>query len=152
MNPEPQIPLAAPAPGGWLAETWRFAKAQVSSGAATLVDWALVTSTIALGMHYLVSVAIGAVAGAVTDFSIKRSWVFEARAGLLRGQAWRYAAVSLLSLAWNELLAYAAVDGMGFPKIPGVIGASIVVGAAWNYPMHRLFVFRRPEAESSTEG
>jgi putative flippase GtrA len=27
--------------------------------------------------------------------------------------------------------------------VPGVIAASIVVGVAWNYPLHRLYVFRR---------
>jgi len=146
---EPESP---PPHASWVSEAWKFAKAQVSAGAATFVDWALLSATIAAGVHYLVAVAIGAVAGAVTDFSIKRHWVFEARAGMVGAQAWRYAAVSLLSLAWNELLSFAAVDGLGLPKIPGVIAASILVGAVWNYPMHRLFVFRRPRAETSTEG
>ena len=147
------LELAAPRPSR-LAEAWRFAKAQLSSGAATFVDWLLVTGTIAVGgkRTYLAAVALGAVAGAVTDFAIKRHWVFDAHDAGWKGQAARYAAVSLASLAWNELLAYAAVDGLGLPAIPGVIGASIVVGAVWNYPMHRLFVFRRPAAESSTEG
>jgi len=154
-EPPPANPPAAPATSsGWLSETWQFLKGQVSAGAATFIDWALVTSTIlVLGdRSYPLAVALGAVAGAITDFLIKRHWVFEARADVWHGQAMRYVIVSLASLAWNELLSWVAVDHLGLPAIPGVIGAAVLVGAAWNYPMHRLFVFRRAEAETSTEG
>lgn len=150
-----QTPVPAPAvpPRGGLIEFWRFVRAQVATGAATAVDWLLVTGTIALlgGRSYPLAVALGALAGAGTDFSIKRAWVFEPSGGLWHGQAFRYALVSAASLAWNELLSWAAVDGLHLPAIPGVIGASILVGAAWNYPMHRLFVFRRPAGETPTE-
>jgi putative flippase GtrA len=138
--------------GNRAAEAWKFAKGQVSAGAATFVDWAAVSSSIWLGLHYLLAVPLGHVLGGLTDFAIKRTWVFHARAGRVQGQAWRYAVASLSSLAWNELLSWAAVGGLGLPKIPGVIGAAIFVGVAWNYPMHRLFVFRRPAEQSSTEG
>lgn len=152
-TPPESMPVPVAVPGGWWAESWRFLKAQVSSGAATLVDWLLVTATIgSLGARsYPLAVALGALAGAGTDFSIKRRWVFDARADVWHAQAWRYALTSAVSLAWNELLSWVAVDRLHLPAIPGVIGASILVGAAWNYPMHRLFVFRRAAGESSTE-
>ena len=47
----------------------------------------------------------------------------------------------MLSLGWNLLIAFVLVHWMHVAPIPGVIGASIVVGVLWNYPMHRLFVF-----------
>ena len=97
------------------------------------------------------AVALGALAGGITDFTIKRSWVFHAGRGGLRGQLGRYLLVSGASLAWNELLTYLVVSQLHAPKIPGAIGVSIIVGFAWNYPMQRAFVFRRG-SESSTEG
>jgi hypothetical protein len=30
--------------------------------------------------------------------------------------------------------------------VPGVIAASLVVGFAWNYPLHRFYVFRHGPA------
>ena len=125
------------------SETIKFVEGQLSAGAATFVDWALLSTVIALGAHYAIAVAVGAVAGACTDFSIKRGWVFKARAGGLPGQMWRYLLVSGASLAWNELLTFVAVSKLHLPAIPGAIGASVIVGAVWNYPMHRAFVFRR---------
>lgn len=125
------------------SELIRFLRGQLSAGAATFVDWALLSLTIALGAHYAIAVAVGAVAGAATDFSIKRGWVFGAAQGALPRQMWRYLLVSGASLAWNELLTFVAVDLLHAPAIPGAICASVIVGAAWNYPMHRAFVFRR---------
>lgn len=132
-------------------ETWRFVKGQVSAGAATAVDWLIVTGCIHFDLaHYTVAVALGALAGAVTDFAIKRGWVFDHGGASIHGQIWKYVLVSAASLAWNELLSVLAIELLHLPKIPGVLAAAIVVGAAWNYPMHRLFVFRRAR-ESSTE-
>ena len=98
---------------------------------------------IALNVYYLVAVVCGAVVGAITDFSIKKYWAFEARTGKIPIEALRYAVVSLISAGLNCLLAYGVVEGLGAPKTPGVIGASLAVGFVWNYPMHRWYVFRR---------
>ena len=54
----------------------------------------------------------------------------------------RYLWVSAVSLAVNLPVAYGLVDGLGIPAVPGVIAASILVGVAWNYPLHRWYVFR----------
>jgi putative flippase GtrA len=94
-------------------------------------------------VHYLYAAAAGALAGALTDFSVKKWWVFHADEGKLKGQAFRYALVSAASAGLNCLLAYGLVAGLGAPEIPGVIAASIVIGFSWNYPMHRLYVFGR---------
>jgi putative flippase GtrA len=124
-----------------LRELRRFFKAQASSGIATAVDWALMASLIALGVHYLWAVVCGAVVGAITDFAVKKWWVFEAKKGKIPVEALRYALVSAISAGLNCLLAFGLVDGLRAPKTPGVIAASLVVGFVWNYPMHRLYVF-----------
>lgn len=123
-------------------EIGRFFKGQLSSGIATIFDWGLMTGLILAGVHYLYAVVCGAGAGAITDFSVKKWWVFGARRERMKGQALRYAVVSAISAGLNCLLAYGLVDGVGIHENIGVIIASTVVGFAWNYPLHRLYVFR----------
>jgi putative flippase GtrA len=129
-------------------EIGRFFKGQLSSGIATIVDWGLMTGLILAGVHYLYAVVCGAVAGAITDFSVKKWWVFKAKRERVKGQALRYAVVSAISAGLNCLLAYGLVDGLGIHENIGVIIASTIVGFAWNYPMHRLYVFR-PQPKGS---
>lgn len=133
--------------GAWLglpAESGRFLRANASSGVATALDWSLVTTLIAwAGAHYLVAAAAGAVAGAATDFSLKRQWAFARDdMGTLPAEGLRYLLVSGASLGVNLLLSWGLVEGLGAPPVLGVIGASILVGLLWNYPLQRWFVFR----------
>ncbi len=135
---------AVPGSEPLLAEVGRFVRANLSSLVATGVDWALATAAILAGGHYLAAAAAGAGAGAVTDFLLKRHWAFPGPGkGGLGGEAMRYLAASGSSLAWNVGAAWALVSGARLPEVPGVILASVVVGIAWNYPLHRLWVFRR---------
>ena len=130
---------------GLAAEVGRFLRSNAASGAATALDWALVTALVAGGFHYLVAAAAGALAGAVTDFLLKRHWAFGRRVlGSTGREAVRYLLVSASSLLWNLLVAWVLVDRLGAPPVPGVIAASVLVGVAWNYPLHRLYVFRTP--------
>ncbi len=128
---------------GLAAEARRFVRANLSSAIASGIEWLLVTGLVVTGTHYLLAAALGAVTGAVIDFSLKRHWAFDRarRAGVGR-EGVRYLAVSAASLALNVAAAYALVDGLGAPAVPGVIAASLLVGFAFNYPLHRLYVFR----------
>lgn len=124
-------------------EILRFLKGQVASGIATAVDWGLMTILIFAGVYYITAAVIGAVAGAITDFSVKKWWVFDAsKRESTEVQVARYALVSAIGAALNAGLAYLLVDGLHIHQNVGVIMASTVVGFAWNYPMHRLYVFR----------
>lgn len=126
-----------------VVEVRRFFKGQISSAIATALDWGLMTVLIFAGVHYLIAVALGALVGAITDFSVKKWWAFRAKRESIAGEAARYAFVSAAGAALNVALSYVLVDGLGIHKNIGVIFASTVVGFAWNYPMHRLYVFRR---------
>jgi putative flippase GtrA len=125
------------------AEVARFVRANLASGIASGVEWLLVTGLVVVGVHYLVAASAGAVTGAAMDFSLKRHWAFDRahRAGVGR-EGVRYLWVSAASLALNLPVAYGLVDGLRLPAVPGVIGASILVGVGWNYPLHRWYVFR----------
>ncbi len=128
---------------GLAAEIGRFVRANLSSTIASGLDYLLVTGLVLAGVHYLAAATAGAVTGAVADFSLKRHWAFHrAVKGTVQREGLRYLAVSGASLALNLALAYALVDGLRLPAVPGVIAASLVVGLAWNYPLHRYYVFR----------
>jgi putative flippase GtrA len=130
---------------GAAAEIGRFVRANLSSTIASAVDYVLVTVLVLAHAHYLVAATAGAASGALTDFSLKRYWAFDrAEKGLVHHEGLRYLLVSAASLALNLALAYAFVDGLGAPAVPGVIAASLVVGFVWNYPLHRYYVFRAP--------
>lgn len=123
-------------------EIARFLKGQVSSGIATAIDWGLMTALIFAGIYYVVAAAAGATAGAITDFSVKKWWVFDAdRRQSLEKQAAKYALVSGTAAILTAALSYLLVDGLHIHKNIGVIVASTIVGFGWNYPMHRLYVF-----------
>ena len=134
----------------WRKELVAFLKSQLASGAATSVDWVLMTVLIFAGLYYLLAICAGAIAGAITDFCVKRWWAFRSANAPLRRSALRYTAVSASSAALNCGLAYVLVEFVGAPKVPSAIVASLVIGLLWNYPMHRLFVFeahpKQPEA------
>jgi putative flippase GtrA len=133
----------APARRGLLAELGRFVRANLASGVASGVEYVLVTFLVLVPVHYLYAATAGAVTGALIDFSMKRWWAFDrTHRGSVHGEGLRYLAVSATSLAMNLLASYALVDGVGLHPVPGVIAASIVVGAIWNYPLHRYYVFR----------
>ena len=123
-------------------EIARFLKGQVSSGVATALDWGLMTTLIFSGVYYVIAAVSGAVAGAITDFSVKKWWVFDAaRRQSLERQAAKYALVSATAAALTAALSYGLVDGLHIQKNIGVIVASTIIGFGWNYPMHRLYVF-----------
>ncbi len=145
-------------PRGLAAEVGRFVRANLSSTLASGVEYALVTGLVILRVHYLWAATAGAVSGAVTDFSLKRHWAFQReRKGALHREGLRYLLVSAVSLLLNLGLSYLLVDGLHIHPVPGVIGASIVVGFAWNYPLHRYYVFKgarppsRPRRDETSE-
>lgn len=126
----------------FVLEVRRFIRANASTSLATGIEWILVSVLVGSHVSYLIAAAFGSLVGAVMDFSLKRQWAFIRRGtGSLRAESARYVAVSAISLGLNLAVAYLLVHMLHVMAVPGVIAASIVVGALWNYPTHRLFVF-----------
>lgn len=133
---------------GLAAEIGRFVRANFSSTVASGLEYLLVTGLVLARLHYLAAATVGAVTGAVTDFSLKRHWAFDRRAkGAVHHEGLKYLVVSAASLVLNLACAYALVDGLHLHAVPGVIAASVVVGFVWNYPLHRYYVFRTSEPD-----
>ncbi len=132
-------------------ELLTFAKAQLSTGAATLAEWALVWVLTASGVYYVLAAIAGALCGGLLDFSIKKWWVFSTARRFAAGEALRYALVSGLSALLFGAAVFAFVDGLRLRMPIAVVAASIFVGMFWNYPLQRFFVFSGARsARSST--
>jgi putative flippase GtrA len=87
----------------------------------------------------------------VTNFLLGRRWIFEAGTGAAGDQAARYVAVSVTSLFLNAAGEYALADRLGLQFQVARVIVAVIVSAAWNFPMHRYFVFatdRRPPPHS----
>ena len=84
---------------------------------------------------------IAAFCGAVTNFTINRSFTYRATRNPVRSQLWRFALVSACSLGLNT------VGEFLFLKIPHLhyvlarVITSTIVSNVWNYPLLRFFVF-----------
>ena len=133
--------MTAAASGKTAREVLRFVKAQLSTGAATLAEWACVWALTATGVWYVVAAVGGAILGALLDFSIKKWWVFDTTRQSAAVQGVRYALVSGVSALLFGAAVYALVDGLHLRMPVAVVAGSMCVGIFWNYPLHRFFVF-----------
>jgi putative flippase GtrA len=120
-----------------------FSRAGVSALVATLMDFGTLVGVVeGLHLHYPAGVALGAFAGACSNFFLNRHWAFEAGSLPLPGQAFRYALVSAGSLGLNVLGVTIWTEGAQVPYIASKILTAILVGVLYNYPLHRNFVYR----------
>ena len=132
---------------GFLAS---FSRSQVAASLATVVDFGLVFLLVELfKVWYVLATALGALAGAVTNFLLNRHWSFRAAHRAWHGQAVKYGLVSGGSLGLNTLGVYVATDGFGLHYAASVILVSLVVGFAYNFPLQRYFVFHHRGAHES---
>ncbi len=119
------------------------AKQQTAALAATLVDYLVMAACASgAGMSAAAATACGALVGMFVGFTLGRRWVFEAVEASAMTQAWRYFAVSLVSLVANAA-GEAALVGAGLHYLAARPVISTAVGLGWNLPMQQLFVFRR---------
>lgn len=122
---------------------------QFSALVATALDYAVMIGCVSLlGLSPVWGTVLGALVGAVTNFTLGRRWVFNAQKGQLAGQALRYALVSGVSLLGNAAAVW-LLGRAGMHYILARVLGSIVVGLCWNFPMHRHFVFRSAPARAS---
>jgi putative flippase GtrA len=123
----------------WLALIGRH---QVGSIVATTVDFTTMILLVELArLSPVLGTALGATAGAVTNFTMGRHWIFAAAGGALAPQAVRYALVSGASAGWNTLGEHVLYDLAGVRYVAARTMVAIVVSLVWNFPLQRWFVF-----------
>ena len=147
--PLPATPSAdAAGPQRAWTDTWRtLGRHRRGAIAATIADFAtMIVLVEAARLSPEAATPIGAVAGAVTNFTLGRAWIFRRHTGHWATQASRYALVSAASAGWNTL-GEQLVHGMGHVQyVVARAMVSFVVSLLWNFPMQRAFVFRERRA------
>ena len=126
------------------SELFVVLKATLSSGAATLADGvAYQLLLFVLPAHYGLVAAVGALAGAVVNFTINRHYTFAKSAERALPQAARYAAVSLATFFALRLLLAGTIEGLGWSPRIAWLPAKLLAFALVSYPAQRLWVFSR---------
>ncbi len=115
---------------------------QAASAMSAAVDFGVMIACVSgLGLGPVAGTVWGASAGALTNFSLGRHWIFEAHERAWAPQALRYAAVSAASLGLNAAGEYLVAVRLGVAYVAARALTAVVVSLAWNLPMQRRFVF-----------
>jgi len=125
-----------------------FGKAQVSSFIGGIVDYLIMISiTEFFGVHYILSIAIGGLAGAVVNFSINRHWAFRSKevpyecSG--RRQLLRFCLVVINSIVLKSTGTWFFTSFMKIDyKISRII-TDLIVSIIFNYMLQRHWVFKK---------
>jgi len=101
-----------------------------------------------VGIGPVPATALGAFGGAVTNFTMNRTFTYRAASIAMRRQVWKFALVSGASLGLNTLGMYLLHGVAGMQYLLARVIASVIVSNGWNYPMLRFFVFSNPSARA----
>ena len=131
----------AAAPGdeltGWFQRAW------VASAVATVVDYGTFTLLLeVVGIYTGTSRALGALVGAVTNFTLNKLYTFKSRQNSVLVEVPRYAAISLTSLLLNTVGVILLTEGLRWNPLLAAALVGVLVSLCWNLPLHRIFVFR----------
>jgi putative flippase GtrA len=119
-----------------------FLKAQASSLTATAVDY-LVTFLLQILFHWSMPASIlGTVSGGVVNFTMNRSWVFEARGKKIQSQAIKYILVWIGNLILVTVGVFVLIKWGGLDLMVAKIIVSLIVGFFYNYILQKRFVFK----------
>jgi len=126
---------------------WKtFVRHQAGAIFVTVLDFSVMTALVKLALtSAVVGTIAGAATGGFTNFLMGRRWIFSATAGDAHAQALRYAAVSGASLVWNAVGEYIVHDRLGVQFQIARVLVAATVSVAWNFPLHRYFVFPHPQ-------
>jgi len=147
------MPDSAPHPEGAVARIVRevpiLMRASVSSVVATAVDGVAYQAVLFAEIgHYAIAAFVGAVLGAITNFTINRVWAFPPTSRSVRAQLPMYAAASGLVYLGLQGCLTLFVEFFGVNERLAWLPAKGIAWAGISYPLFRFVVFaRRPDAK-----
>jgi putative flippase GtrA len=123
---------------------WRGA---IAAALATGIDYLVATSLVSTGRPALATFC-GALVGAVINFTANRLWTFGSRGARLP-QAGRYAFVSLTSALLNAggVAVLLWLPHLGYSMSWALVHLAVFL--AWNFPLHRGYVFKAREVPAA---
>ena len=120
-----------------------FLRHQAGSVITTAVDFTVMIFFVSVvGLKPAFGTACGAFAGAITNFTLGRRWIFQAQPDHPGPQALRYALVSGASLVLNSLGEHLLATVLGVQYVAARVAVAVLVSVGWNFPMQKSFVFR----------
>ena len=123
---------------------WEWIRHHTTAVLSTVVDYSVMVALVELGgLNPVPATALGALCGAVTNFTVNRRFTYRAAQVPVGSQLWRFALVSAASLGLNTAGEWLFHDVLGIQYLGARVIASLIVSNGWNYPMLRFFVFSR---------
>lgn len=121
-----------------------FLKYQIAAILATIIDFiVLILLTEIFHVWYVYSTAIGAFAGAFTNFNLCRYWAFTKSKNNYINQVYKYILVSVGSLILNTISVYLLTDIGNINYTFSKIIAAITIALFYNYTLQKYFVFKK---------
>lgn len=123
--------------------TEEFLTAQFAAFIGTAIDFGVVIFlTEIIGTWYVISNAIGATFGAITNFFLGRNWVFNSTNNKIANQAFRYCLVATGSMILNTLGVYLLTEFTALNYIYSKIIVAILIAFTFNFLLQKYFVFK----------
>ena len=129
-------------PASLTAFSFQFFRYVLVGAAAFIVDLTLLVWLAALGMHYLAANSAAFLAANLFNFAAAHRFVFASSARTSDGRALYLVvlAISVVGLALNDLLLYAATAGLGLALVPAKITATLVT-LLWNFAARKRLAY-----------
>ena len=126
-------------------------RAGVSSIVATIVDGLVYQGLLFVWVgRYGGAAAAAAIAGAVTNFALNRSWAFAGNTGTMIGQAVRYVFASTLTFLCLRGVLWLLIEKLHVDMRVAWVPAKLLGFLLVSYPIQRWWVFRhRPPSAAS---
>lgn len=133
-----------------------FGKAQLSAFIGGLTDYGImVFCTEVLGIHYSISVGIGGVFGAVTNYLINKKWTFYSRAESYRHRGFsqfiRFCVVVINSILLKMLGTLLFTEMLHISYLISRLITDLFVSVVFNYTLQKRWVFRKSSPGNTTE-
>jgi putative flippase GtrA len=124
-----------------------FAKAQFSAFTGGVCDYLImIFLTEFAGVHYMLSIAIACILGAVINFSLNKTWTFLSKRFVykfpLLQQLWRFVLVLTGSIVLKMLGTYFITSFLHIDYKISRILSDLIVSLCFNYVLQRYWVFK----------
>jgi len=120
-----------------------FARSQISAFAGGVVDYSIMLIlTEFFGVHYVISIVIGGVCGAVVNYTANRYWAFEGSKEPKKTQIPKFIAVALGTIFLKSAGTYVFTEYLGVDyKISRLI-VDAFVAFGFNFTLQKYWVFK----------
>jgi putative flippase GtrA len=125
----------------------QFVKYGVVGASNTLVNFAVYSIGVTIGIHYLIALVLGYAVGALNSYILNRHWTFQAGHIAHTTAGTRFALVTGAAIAVNVGLLYLFVHHLGISKIPAQAILTVPLLAV-TFPINRWWSFAHPGGRS----